>query len=1246
MTQFKTTCCYCGVGCGINITPATDGKFTVSGDPTHPSNRGMLCSKGMNLHYTAWDKSDRLLHPEMRWSRSQPRERVTWDVALERTAAVFKTFIDRFGADSVGFYASGQMLTEEYYVVNKLIKGFIGSNNIDTNSRLCMSSAVVGYKLALGEDSVPVCYDDIELADCFLVAGANPAWNHPIIWRRVEAHKAANPSVKIINIDPRTTDSARSADLHLAIKPATDITLLNAIARILIENAWIDSDFISQYTEGYEKLKAKAFERTVEEAAAICDVPAEDICLAAKWIGQSKGFISMWAMGFNQSVIGVDKNLSLINLHLITGQIGRAGAGPLSLTGQPNAMGGREVGGLSNLLPAHRNLLNPEHRAEVERFWGTPQSISPKNGLTATEMFEALEDGRMKAIWIICTNPLVSLPDVRRVEAALKKAKFVVVQDMSNRPETLEYADVVLPAATWTEKEGTMTNSERRVSYLHKITPPPSEALPDTEIIVRFAEKMGFGNAFDFYKTDAQTGEKRFYTEGVFLEHAALTKGTNVDMSGLNYSILQKYGTVQWTFTEDDARKLKDIKNDIGDIGDIGDIRKTPDSSNLENLDVFTKFEINKVNNFNTPSISNESFANSSFITHHSSFPNLGTKRLFEDKKFYTPSGKAQIFGCNDENLSEATTPQYPLVLTTARIRDQWHTMSRTGKVNKLNQHIPKAELDIHPEDAAKRGIYDGDLVEITNARGSVKVAAKLTTDIRKGVVCLPMHWGKIEGNDAARANNITNNLVDSRSKEPDFKFVPVEVVRFMTPKRKIIVVGAGAAAFSFVQNLRQQNDNTDEITVFSREPQPFYNRVMLPDYVSGAQTFPQLLKMTDRDNADTQLIIYQGCGVQSIDRAKKTITDDFNKIHDYDLLILATGSRANMPREVPRHLKNIFNMRTKADADNLLQTIENQSNVVIVGGGLLGLEMAGALREIGVKVTVIHRSSRLMDRQLDTLGSGLLHQEIVSRGVDIFYNDQIQTFFGKEQIEAVRLRSGQKIECSAIIYAVGTIPNVEIARSAGLDCNRGVRVDSFMQTSDPSVYALGEIAEWRGTMWGITAAAEEQAEIAAKFIAGDVRQPYKGSLSMNILKFSGLQLCSIGRVEVPVDDPNFEEIIFVDKAKRYYKKCIVQNDKLIGAILIGDKTEFLEFKNLIQNGIELSEKRLDLLRSGKKAEPVLGKLVCACNGVGQGNLEAKIRGGCTDFTQLCSETGAGSGCGSCRTEVKMILENAVLCTT
>jgi ferredoxin-nitrate reductase len=322
-------------------------------------------------------------------------------------------------------------LTEEYYVINKLIKGFIGSNNIDTNSRLCMSSAVVGYKMSLGEDSVPVCYEDIELADTFLVTGANPAWCHPIIWRRVEAHKQANPGVKIIVVDPRKTQTAAMADLHLQINPGTDIVLYHAIGRLLIEKEAIDEEFIKKYSEGFEAYKENVFKKTLKESAAICGVRSEDIRWAAEYISRAQGFISMWTMGLNQSVIGVNKNLSLINLNLITGHIGKPGSGPFSLTGQPNAMGGREVGGLANLLPAHRDLTKIEHREYVEKFWGSPVKIAPKPGLTATEMFEALADGRMKAIWIVCTNPLVSLPDVRKAEEALKNAKFVVVQDAS-----------------------------------------------------------------------------------------------------------------------------------------------------------------------------------------------------------------------------------------------------------------------------------------------------------------------------------------------------------------------------------------------------------------------------------------------------------------------------------------------------------------------------------------------------------------------------------------------------------------------------------------------------------------------------------------------------------------------------------------------------------------------------------------------------------------------------------------------
>jgi ferredoxin-nitrate reductase len=1159
---YKTTCCYCGVGCGIVVTDNSNGKITVEGDLEHPSNRGLLCSKGLNLHYTAWDKTDRLLYPEMRWNKNRPRERVSWDTALERTARVFKTFIDKYGPESVGFYGSGQMLTEEYYVVNKLMKGFIGSNNMDTNSRLCMSSAVVGYKLALGEDAVPTCYDDIEFSDCLFVAGANPAWCHPIVWRRIEKHKERDPSVKIIVVDPRKTDSALLADLHLQIKPATDITLFNAIARLLIENTWIDYAFISQNTEGYEKLKAIAFDKTIEEAAAICGVSAEDIFKAASWIGNAKAFLSMWTMGLNQSVVGVDKNLSLINLHLITGQIGKKGAGPFSLTGQPNAMGGREVGGLSNLLPAHRNLLDAAHRKEVEDFWGATQPISPKIGFHATEMFEALADGRMKAIWIIGTNPLVSMPDVRVAEAALKNAKFVVVQDMSNRPETLEYADVILPAATWAEKEGTMTNSERRVSYLHKIVNPPAEALPDAEILTRFAHKLGFEKQFDYLTTEGVNCEK------IFAEHVALTKGTNVDLSHINYALLKERGSMQW-----------------------------------------------------------------------------GAERLFSDKLFYTPSQKAQIHGCSDVNQSEKTTPQYPLILTTGRIRDQWHTMSRSGKVNKLKQHISEPYLEIHPIDAAKRQINEGELVEIANGRGIVRARAKITDSIRAGVVFLPMHWGKINGMDTARVNNITNNLIDARSKEPDLKYAAVEVGHIVAAQKKIVIIGAGAAGFGFIQEYRKHNQ-TDAIHVFSREIHPFYNRVMLPDYVSGTQTWEQLQKMNERELYEQNVTLYKGVGVKKIDPLSKTIVDDTGASHAYDALILGTGSRAFMPKDVPTHLAGIMNMRTRHHADELVQIVKNQSltekkdpSVIIVGGGLLGLEMAASLREVNAKVTVVQRISRLMDRQLDPLASSLLHEEMVERGIEIFYNDQVQAFYGKDKVTGIRLMSGRKIDCDAVIYAVGTTPNVELIREAGINCNRGVLVNDFLETNTEGVFALGEIAEWRGQMWGITAAAEEQAAIAARYLAGDILQPYSGSLSMNILKMAGLNLCSFGRVEVPTDDASFDEIIFIDKAKRYYKKCIIQNDKLIGAILMGDKSEFLDFKHLIQNGIELSEKRLQLLRSGKAAEPVIGKLVCSCNSVGQGNLVAKIKAGCNDLTVLCAETGAGMGCGSCRTEVKSILE-------
>ncbi len=1159
--KLQTTCCYCGVGCGIVVNKDKLGKIQVEGDKDHPVNKGMLCSKGMNLHYTVNDTSDRLLYPEMRYGRNQPRQRVSWDTALERTAAVFKTLIEKYGPDSVAFYASGQCLTEEYYVINKLVKGFIGSNNIDTNSRLCMSSAVVAYKMSLGEDSVPVCYDDIEIADTIFVAGGNPAWCHPILWRRVEAAREKNPALKIIVSDPRKTQTCSIADVHLQLNPGTDVTLHHAIGRVLIENGDVDFDFIKNHSEGFDKYRQTVFERTIEEAAVICGVDEKDIRLAASYIGNAKGFITMWTMGLNQSVIGVNKNLSLINLNLITGHIGKPGSGPFSLTGQPNAMGGREVGGLSNLLPAHRDLLNAAHREEVEKFWKLPAgTISSKPGLTATEMFEALNDGRLKAIWILCTNPLISLPDVRMAEEGLKKAKFVVVQEISNKPETLKYADVVLPAASWTEKEGTMTNAERRISYLNKIVDAPGEALPDAEIICRFAKKMGF-SGFN-YKNFAE----------IFSEHASLTKGTNIDISDLNYEILKKRKTVQWPYTK--------------------------------------------------------------------AINNLGAERLFADKKFYTASKKAIIHSFPDENLSEKPTADFPLVLTTGRIRDQWHTMSKTGKVNKLNQHISEAFLEINPADAIERKIKENDLVEIFNSRGNVRVKAKFSVDIKRGVVFLPMHWGKILNSDLNRANNLTNNLVDPKSKEPDFKFSAVEVKLYKKAKQKIIVIGAGAGACGFVKSYRALNID-DEIEIFSKEDFPFYNRVLLPDYITGTLKWSSLIKMTDAEEYDYNIKLHRGVSIENIDRQNKTVTDSKGNIHHYDVLLIATGSRAAMLRDVPS-MKGIFTMRNRMDADSFKKHVQpEKGKVVIVGGGLLGIELAASLRNVNVEVTIVQRISRLMDRQLDPLGSQLLHEELTDKGVDIYYNDEIERFLGDTTVSGIRLKSGLMINCQAIVIAIGTVPNIEIAKAGGLECKRGVVVNEYLQTNDPDVYAIGEIAEFNQFLYGITAAAEQQAEIVARYLTGDISKYYSGSLLMNILKMHGTELCSLGIVECP-DDPAYEEVVFIDKAKRYYKKCIIHNDKLVGAILIGDKSEFLEFRNLIENKMELSEKRLQLLRSGKTAEPVIGKLICSCNNVGEGNLLNKINEGCKDHLQLCQITGAGMGCGSCRPEVKAILEAQV----
>jgi len=539
----RSTCPYCGVGCGVLIESVGSQITGVRGDPQHPANFGRLCTKGQTLHLTASPaiaQQARLLQPLQRAQRGAPASPLGWDTALDLAAERFASVVERHGPDAVGFYISGQLLTEDYYAFNKLAKGLIGTNNVDTNSRLCMSSAVAGYKLTLGADAPPACYDDVNHAQCLFIVGSNAAFAHPVLFRRIEEARKNNPAMKVIVADPRRTDTAGFADLYLPLQPGSDVMLFHGLLHIMLWEGWIDSGYIAAHTTGFDALKALVREHTPERVAQVCGLRREDLFTAAKWFATSPATLSLYCQGLNQSSSGTAKNATLINLHLATGQIGQPGAGPFSLTGQPNAMGGREVGGLANLLSAHRDLANPAHRAEVAALWGLP-SVPEKPGLSAVELFEAAADGQVKALWIACTNPAQSMPDQATVRRALARAEFVVVQEAYATAATCEFADLLLPATTWGEKDGTVTNSERRISRVRAAVPAPGQARHDWRIVVDVAQRLEArwrpGQPTLFPYPDA---------ESLWLEHRESTRGRDLDITGLSYAMLQQQGPQQW----------------------------------------------------------------------------------------------------------------------------------------------------------------------------------------------------------------------------------------------------------------------------------------------------------------------------------------------------------------------------------------------------------------------------------------------------------------------------------------------------------------------------------------------------------------------------------------------------------------------------------------------------------------------------------------------------------------------------
>jgi assimilatory nitrate reductase catalytic subunit len=718
MKEVRSTCAYCGTGCGIVIRADGDRIVGVEGDRDHPSSRGLLCTKGATLHQTMTQGAlaGRARYPEVRGGRWEVRGRVSWDHALDYVADRFAATIREHGPDAVAFYVSGQLLTEDYYVFNKLAKGLIGTANIDTNSRLCMSSAVSGYVATLGADAPPACYEDIDHAACLFIAGSNTAFAHPVLFRRIEAARERNPDLKIIVVDPRRTETARFADLHLAILPGTDVALFHAMLHVMLWERWIDDTYIAAHTEGFDALRDAVRESSPQVAAEICGVRAADIVTAARWFAgtdaeRRRPTLSLYCQGLNQSTSGTAKNAALVNLHLATGQIGKPGAGPFSLTGQPNAMGGREVGGLATTLAAHRDLANPEHRAQIERLWRVDR-VPSTPGLTAVELFDALASGRVKNVWIACTNPAQSMPDVARVAAALGKAELVVLQDAWANTETAPFADVILPATSWGEKDGTVTNSERRISRVRAAIPKPFEARHDWEIACDFARRLEVrggrreGTLFPYASA-----------EEIWNEHREATRGRDLDITGLSYAILERDGPQQWPFPEG---------------------------------------------------------------------AKAGAVRLYADGRFPTPSGRARFHVQAYKPAADAVNSHFPLRLNTGRLRDQWHSMTRTGNVASLYGHAPEPRLALNSNDMTRRGLENGDLAAVRSRRGTVLVLVEADDGVRSGQAWLPMHWGKrfLGGRESHGVNGLTCAAFDPVSKQPELKHAAIAVEAVDLPWR------------------------------------------------------------------------------------------------------------------------------------------------------------------------------------------------------------------------------------------------------------------------------------------------------------------------------------------------------------------------------------------------------------------------------------------------------------------------------
>jgi ferredoxin-nitrate reductase len=1178
--RVRTQCPYCGVGCGLIAEVNGDRLTAVAGDPDHPVNHGATCRKPLGLP-DAVAADDRARHPLWRESADARFERVSWRQAIGRLGRRIAHVVDAHGPDAIAFYISGQLLTEDYYVAGKLVKGFLGTNNLDSNSRLCMSSAVAGYVGAFGSDGPPGSYADIEHTECLLLAGTNTAACHPIVWARIAARRATG-STRLIVIDPRRTATAEAADVHLAIRPGTDLPVLSAMLGVLADEGLIDRLFVERHTEGFTEALATARAWPVDRAAETCGVAAADIVAAARMFGDAPRAMALWSMGVNQSRVGTLKNRALINLCLATGNVGRPGSGPFSLTGQPNAMGGRESGGLSTLLPGYRSVADPEHRAQMRRLWDLPPDvpgISPAPGLPSTELVDALERGTIKVVWIAGTNPVVSQPDGRRFTAALRRAELLVCQDAYHPTETSALAHVVLPAAQWPEKDGTMTNSERRVSLVRRAVPPPGEALPDWEIFARLGRALGFGERFA-WRTAAE----------VFDEFARTTEGRLCDVSGLSHARLRD-GSHQWP---------------------------APAAGDPAHRD--------------------------------------GTERLYTSLRFPTPTGRARFAPTEHREPADRITPDFPLVLTTGRIANQWHTMTRTAKSPELMAAEPEPFLEVHADDAAAAGVRDGDQVRVRSRHGHAILRARLTATVPAGTAFAPFHWGALHlkaGHGAINA--VVPRALDPTSRQAELKAAairlePLSAGTAVVPgdggqrsrgERRLLVIGTGMAAMTTVETLLE-HDGTDawQITMVGREPDLPYNRMLLSKVVAGTASQGQLTLRPLAWLAERSIELRAGREVSALNLAHGTAELDDGEELSFDRLVLATGSRPAAPPPFGTRMRGVHAFRTLEDARRIIAGAERARRGVVIGGGLLGLEAARGLRAHDVEVTVVHSAEWLMDRQLDATAGGMLRRTIGELGVELRVPSCAEAVRGGASVTGVVLDTGEELLADLVVLAAGVVPEVALAADAGLEVERGIVVDDEMRTSVPGVYAVGECAQHRDVVYGLWAPLRQQAQVAGASLAG-APTAFRGAVPATTLKVAGVELFCGGVTSAAPDD---EEVLSLDTRRGRYRRLLLREERLVGAILLGDLRDARPLREYLAAAQPLPEGFLEPMPSGVSAAPGIvdqpGAMVCTCMSVTQGEITRAIAAqGLASVEEVAEQTRAGTGCGTCHGEIRGLLD-------